>query len=456
VNEAARSPAIDRGREWSAIIEHDPESGWFGEGFDECGETFENALAAAIPTEPIVREGDTRAGRSGKFLSSWRHFASFYDSVVKHASSSAGHRVWAANLFGWDYRELARRMGAPVLPILDIHLHVNGARASQVYEEVSRLFGISRILTQTRMSDVEHVRAAMGDRASFMAVPNWSQADKVKAFGSDFLEHMRVWAHEHGARCVKFWAAPRLWEILGSGAAEIAPVDSPWRIKAAELAMDLGMMFMAHVADPDTWFATRYADSEKFPPKRRHLEALERMVDRFPRPWIAAHMGGWPEDLVFLDGMLSRHSNLHLDTSATKWVVRALGGHAPQETHDFFVKWQERILFGSDIVTLEDHMQPRTAPQPSSPMSDLATNPEEAFELYASRYWALRTMFETKYDGLSPIADPDLKMTDPARYTELSSPPLRGIALPEAVLRKVYHENAQRVVYSWIASHGGR
>jgi len=373
-----------------------------------------------------------------------------------HASSSAGRPPSAANLFGWDYREMARRLGPPVLPILDIHLHVNGARASQVYEEVSRLFGISRILTQTRMSDVGHVRAAMGDRASFMAVPNWSQPDKVKAFSSDFLEHMRVWAGEHGARCVKFWAAPRLWEILGTDAAEIAPVDAPWRVRAAELAMDLNMMFMAHVADPDTWFATRYADATKFPPKPQHLQALERMVDRFPRPWIAAHMGGWPEDLGFLDGMLSRHPNLHLDTSATKWVVRALGGHLAERTHDFFLKWQDRILFGSDIVTLEDHMQPRTSPQPASPMSDLAASPEEAFDLYASRYWALRTMLEGRGDQPSPIADPDLKMVDPARYTDHSSPTLRGIGLPESVLRKIYHENAHRVVYGWIVSHGGR
>ncbi len=351
---------------------------------------------------------------------------------------------------------MARRLGPPALPILDIHLHVNGARAARVYEEVSRYFGVSRILTQTRLSDAGHVRAAMGDRASFMAVPNWSQPDRVKAFSSDFLEHMRVWAGEHGARSVKFWAAPRLWEILGADAPDIAPVDAPWRVRAAELAMDLDMMFMAHVADPDTWFATKYADATKFPPKPRHLEALERMVDRFPRPWIAAHMGGWPEDLTFLDGLLSRHPNLHLDTSATKWVVRALGGHPAERTREFFIKWQDRILFGSDVVVLEDHMQPRSSPQPSSPMSDLASSPEEAFDLYASRYWALRTMLESSGDQPSPIADPDLMMVDPKRFSERSSPTLRGIGLPESVLRKVYHENAQRVVYGWISAHGGR
>ncbi|HRI41291.1 MAG TPA: hypothetical protein PLW54_06390, partial [Bacteroidia bacterium] len=82
---------------------------------------------------------------------------------------------------------------------------------------------------------------------------------------------------------------------------------------------------MVHIADPDTWFATRYSDARRYGTKREQYQGLERMLDRFTNPWIAAHMGGWPEDLGFLDGMLARHPNLHIDTSATKWVVRALG-----------------------------------------------------------------------------------------------------------------------------------
>src|SRR5215475_211947 len=115
-------------------------------------------------------------------------------------------------------------------------------------------------------------------------------------------------------------------------------------------------------------------------------------------------MGGWPEDLDFLDGMLARHPNLHLDTSATKWQVRELSKHPRESVVAFFTKWKGRIFFGSDIVTSEDHLAPKKE-NPAHPKADQANSPESAFELYASRYWAMRTLLETGYDDESPIAD---------------------------------------------------
>ncbi len=56
----------------------------------------------------------------------------------------------------------------------------------------------------------------------------------------------------------------------------------------------------------------------------------------FLSPFIAAHLGGWPENLNFLDGLLSRHDNLYLDTSATKWMVRTLSQQEPKDVLAFF------------------------------------------------------------------------------------------------------------------------
>lgn len=315
------------------------------------------------------------------------------------------------------------------------------------------MYRISRLLSQTSLSDAEAVKSVLGDRVSFVAVPNWRQQDRGRAFREDFLIHMREWRERWGARIVKFWGAPRLYEIVGGNPADVVPLDAPWRVKAAELATELGMMFMCHVADPDTWFATKYADASKFRAKRDHYVSLERMLDRFTSPWIAAHMGGWPEDLEFLSGMLTRHPNLYLDTSATKWVVRELGKQPTDRVRAWFIKWKGRILFGSDIVTLEDHMQPRASGPAASPMSDLADSPESAFELYASRYYALRTMWETSKRGPSPIADPDLHMVNPAAFGPLDSPTLAGLALPSDVLGAMYHGAAEEVVYRWAREH---
>jgi hypothetical protein len=378
----------------------------------------------------------------------------YHEAMKSDVQGSSKAKVSAANRFGLDYRREAARLGKPVVPITDIHLHINGPTASGIYAEAARVFGVERVLTQTRRADAEVVRGVMGGRASFVAVPNWGEADKSRAFREGFLEEIQWW-HGFGARVVKLWAAPRLWEIVGGDATDVVPLGSPWRMRQAELATGLGMMLMTHVADPDTWFQTKYSDAGKYRTKRDQYLGLERMLDRFTVPWIGAHMGGSPEDLDFLDGLLTRHPNLHLDTSATKWVVRELSKHRKERVREFFVRWRGRLFFGSDIVALEDHMKPRTAPSPSTPMSDLATNPEEAFDLYASRYFALRTMFETGYEGESPIADPDLMMVDPAVHTAMSAPALRGFDLPPDLLAEIYRDAAERVVFAWIREHGG-
>lgn len=87
-------------------------------------------------------------------------------------------------------------------------------------------------------------------------------------------------------------------------------LDAPLRVAAMELASSLGMSLMVHIADPDTWFQTRYSDAARYGTKSAQYLPLERLLDRFSAPWLAAHMGGWPEDLHFLAGILDRHPNL--------------------------------------------------------------------------------------------------------------------------------------------------
>ena len=168
-------------------------------------------------------------------------------------------------------------------------------------------------------------------------------------------------------------------------------------------------------------------------------------------PCMAAHMGGWPEDLEFLSGLLDRQPKLILDTSATKWMIRELSKHESSEFGAFLDQYQGRILFGSDIVTSDDHM---VATDPDNPAfgNQLASTECESFELYASRYWALRTMYETGYRGESNIADPDLKMVDPDRFDDLSAPVLRGHGFDETRLKALYRDSCVSTLDRWYAT----
>ncbi len=371
------------------------------------------------------------------------------------APGSTARARTAQNRLGLDYRAEARRLGAPVVPIVDAHAHINGERAARVYREAMDAFGVVKVWSQTQIREAPAVREVMGDRIRFVAVPRWADADRLHAHTDGYLAELKVWREEYGARIAKFWTAPRIREIGRElGDAEMFMLDSPVRVRQMERATDLGMMIMVHVADPDTWFATKYADPF-YLPKARHYDAIEKLADRFTQPWLLAHFGGWPENLPFLDGLLSRHPNIHIDTSATKWMVREVSRQPREALLAFLRKFAGRVFFGSDIVTMDPHLQEKAPDVKTSPayrFAVQASSEEEAFDLYASRYYALRTMWETGYDGESPIADPDLAMLEPEKHDHMSAPRLVGKRLPEDVLREFYRDGVERVMEGWGAS----
>jgi predicted TIM-barrel fold metal-dependent hydrolase len=141
-------------------------------------------------------------------------------------------------------------------------------------------------------------------------------------------------------------------------------------------------------------------------------------------------MGGSLEILDLLARRLEKYPHYILDTSATKWMVRAVAEQSPQAVRDFFVAFQDRIIFGSDLVVGDKY----------------------DWDHYASRYWALQMMWETRYQGESPIEDPDGGQGFDPRTNNFSAaradgkPRLQGVDLPEEVLLKIYRTNAQRLL----------
>ncbi len=357
-------------------------------------------------------------------------------------STGSGSFVNPSNRFGLDYRKEAAFFAPLPYPIIDAHSHVMGLRAAPLLRDCMDLYGIGLIYSMSRLEEIESLQTIFGSRIRFIAVPDFSNPDRRHAHGAGFLERIKEF-HRAGARICKFWAAPRGIDLgVSAGDPGMLRLDSPARRAAMDEAASLGMTFMTHVADPDTWFQTKYRDASVYGSKRSHYQPLERLLVEYPVPWIAAHMGGSPEDLPFLSSLLERHSNLNLDASATKWMVRELSLQPRHELIAFLERWRGRVLFGSDIVTSDDHLRADAA---STEMAAKASDRESAFDLYASRYWALRTLWEGTYQGESPISDPDLAMVDPARSAH-DAPQLIAKHLPGELLRDLYHDAAERLL----------
>src|SRR5262249_5620605 len=223
-----------------------------------------------------------------------------------------------------------------------------------------------------------------------------------------------------GVEIIKFWAAPR-------GRERGLFVDAAWRIESARRARAAGIkVMMVHVGDPDVWFQKVYTDTAKYATKRDQYVGLERLLQMFPEmAWVGAHMGGDPEHADHLEDLLVRYPHFYVDTSATKWQVREVSAHR-EAIRSLVCRYPDRFLFGTDLVTR--HQLPR--------------------EHYVSRYWCQRTLWESSWQGRSPIADPD--------YTpapgEPTTPMLRGLALPKDILNRAYRRNASRLLCVGAAS----
>ena len=171
-----------------------------------------------------------------------------------------------------------------------------------------------------------------------------------------------------------------------------------------------------HTADPSEFFKEldltneRWLELALFPGRRypsdRYPSFEELATERdnmFRRnratTFVTAHMGWHANDLERLSKIMTELPNLYTEVGAVLYDI----GRQPRGAHDFFVRFQDRILFG------KDSFQPEEYPY----------------------YWRV---FETRDDYFDYYRG----------YHAFWK--LYGIDLPDAVLRKVYFENALRIM----------
>ena len=133
----------------------------------------------------------------------------------------------------------------------------------------------------------------------------------------------------------------------------------------------LGLPIVVHVADPIAFFdpldernerweeLAAHPDWHFWPPRGRDpddpeagftpfdeiLAAFDRVLGRHPETtFIGAHVGCAAEDLALVSSMLERHPNFHVDIAAR---IAELG-RQPYTAREFFLRFADRILFGTD------------------------------------------------------------------------------------------------------------
>jgi len=306
---------------------------------------------------------------------------------------------------------------APQGGIIDIHAHCFNVTNTGKMMEAAAAYGIGITFSMGPLEEVDALNAAYPGRLRYIAIPKWQTAAATDEFAADWLRRLDGF-YEKGARLFKLHMAPGTKKRWGMS------FDHPIIQQVIKHAYALGYHFMSHVSDPKAWFAPggKYANpADAYGTFEEQFTPLENLLQKYPdRLHLGAHMGGCLESLDLLAKRLDAYPQYIIDTSATKWILRAVAEQSTAAVRDFFLAYQDRILFGSDLVTGDAY----------------------DFDHYASRYWSHQMQWETPCRIPSPIEDPDAAK-NPAGQ---SDPQIHGLDLPPAVLQKIYRSNAQRLL----------
>ena len=327
----------------------------------------------------------------------------------------------------------------PRFPVVDAHNHLGpafgGGWATRDPADLMSILdesGVEMVVDldggqgEAFSREIERWQAALPDRVAVFAGLDYDRWALDPAFGETEAARLRDSA-ARGARGLK------VWKLLGLRARDpdgcLVAVDDPRLDPLWSTAAELGLPIVIHIADPIAFFEpldptnerweelqahpdwhfwpTRPADdpdAEGLLPFDELLAAFGRLVARHRgTTFVGAHVGCAAEDLGIVGRMLDENPNLSVDIAARLAEL----GRQPYTTRDFFLRHADRILFGVDL-----------APDP---------------DVYAVHYRFLETFDESFDYG---TADPP----DQGRWQ------IHGIGLPDEVLRKVYRDNALRVL----------
>jgi len=312
------------------------------------------------------------------------------------------------------------QIGRAKYPFVDIHSHHWNPTAEHVDQVVKEMDTINlRVLV--------NLSGGTGDELKkTLAVMKGRHPDRFVVFAS--LSYDDLNTPGYGKR-----AAARLEQDVRNGAqglkifknygmdlkyanGERVHVDDPEFDAVWEKCAELKIPVLIHIAEPsaffDPWdyqnerweelreFPQRARPPSKYPPFETLIAERNRMFAKHPRTnFIAAHLAFHGNDLERMGKLFDANPNVYVDIAA----VLAELGRQPYSAHDFLVKYQDRVLMGKDIYEVNEYKWYFRA---------LETR-DEYFEYYRKRHAFWR---------------------------------IYGFQVPDEVLKKIYYENALKLV----------
>jgi predicted TIM-barrel fold metal-dependent hydrolase len=220
---------------------------------------------------------------------------------------------------------------------------------------------------------------------------------------------------------------------------KLIAVDDPELAPVWERAGELHLPVAIHIGDPKAFWLAPNDSNERIDELRAHPEwsnygqpvpsweelyaGFARLVERHPRTtFIGVHFGNAPEEPARVAKLLDRSPNLVIDTAAR---IPEIGRQPADAMRAFFEKYQDRVLFGTDLGIGPDGDDLMLGSTGTLPPTD---DDVRRFFVATWRYFESN---DRQFEHPTPIQ---------GRWK------IDGVGLPRAVLEKIYWRNAARVL----------
>lgn len=238
-----------------------------------------------------------------------------------------------------------------------------------------------------------------------------------------------------GARMVKVWKNIGMVDKDASGA--YVQIDDPRLQPIWDFLVAKGIPVLAHIGEPLQAWIPLQEDNPHYNYFSTHPQYHAYLHPEIPRyetiiaardNWLAnnpdlivvgAHMGSMSHDVDMIAERLDRFPNFHVEPAARFGDIT---GQDSEKVRAFFLKYQDRILYGTDLGT-------------SAPASEVTAaameQRKQEIEKMISLHWAYFSGTDTLYFDSPMISFPV--------HTH-------SLALPTDVLQKLYAGNARRIL----------
>jgi predicted TIM-barrel fold metal-dependent hydrolase len=153
------------------------------------------------------------------------------------------------------------------------------------------------------------------------------------------------------------------------------------------------------------------------------IAARDRFVAYHPHlTFVGAHLASLEWSVAEVGKFLDRFPNASVDLAARMTQVQYQSNRDYEQVRDFFIRYQDRLLYGSDLTENPPSASERAQNPPVDSAADFTT---EADDFWRSDWQYLATQSVQHVDAIGADA--------------------RGLGLPKEVIDKIYYANARRV-----------